>query len=257
EQEKNGWHVALSGDEVIGCCQVVFPRPHDAWLQWMRIAQIAQGGGIGGAFSDYIEAKARQGGALAVRLNTLPTNERVHYMMGGSRGFTEWARWTRFTRVDKSAADGLSAWRDVHRAEDPEEVMSWLDQQIGYRKSFEAITCPSDYRMTVSLDDQLVRDLTRRKMRSGIMVARSEGEIDGAALFAVGKGELRVLQVVAQSTLGGLAAVGAAVQEARAKESVSIQLAGTTSELLTEIEERFAKGNGVKRHDFYVFGKRI
>jgi N-acetylglutamate synthase-like GNAT family acetyltransferase len=257
EQDKEGWYVALSGDQVVGCCQVAFPRPTDAWLQWMRIAPTEQGGGIGGRFSDYIEAKARQGGARAVRLNTLPSNERVHYMMGGSRGFTEWARWTRMTRVDPHEAAILAAWRDVQRADDAGEVMSWLEEQVPYHKAFEAVTCPTDFRMTVSLDEELVRELTRKKSRNGIMVARTDGEIDGIALYAVRKGELRVLQVVAQTTLGGLAAVGGAVQTAKAREHVSIQLAGASNELVSALEERFCAGKGAKRHDFYVFGKRM
>jgi hypothetical protein len=102
-----------------------------------------------------------------------------------------------------------------------------------------------------------VRELSRKKSRNGIMVARSEGEIEGIALYAVRKGELRVLQVVAQTTLGGLAAVGGALQTAKAKESVSIQMSGPTSELVNELEARFCDNKGAKKHDFYVFGKRI
>ncbi|HEU4962338.1 MAG TPA: GNAT family N-acetyltransferase [Bacilli bacterium] len=256
--EPTGWHVAERDGVIVGCCQVVFPRPGDAWLQWMRIRPSEQGSGIGGAFSDYVEAQALRGGAKTVRLNTMVSNKRVHNMMGGARGYTEWARWTRLTGLSRSQAFSLARLREVSETTDADRVMEWLEAQEGHAAAFAAVTCPTDYKKTVSLDPALLRSLMRKKKgrRAGCVIAEQDGAIEGVALYAVRKGELRVLQLVASTKSGGLAAAGGAVSKARPRDRVSIQAAGAEEGLLRQLEAKFRK-NGSKRHDFYVFGKRL
>jgi N-acetylglutamate synthase-like GNAT family acetyltransferase len=256
EREPDGWYVAELGGKIVGCCQAVFPRPKDAWLQWMRISPQVQGGGIGGSFVDYVERRVAQLGAEVVRLNTLASNERVHAMMGGSRGFTEWARWTRWTHLRKKPAEELARLRPVSHAYDADAVLSWLEGQPGYRVSFEAVTCPGDFRKTVTLDRALLKELTGRRRRGGCVIAYGDGGIEAAALYAVKGRELRVLQVVAATTAGGLAAVAGALREAKQVESASVQAAGMTGELRRALHRSFA-GARTKKYEFYVFGKRL
>ncbi|ARU63401.1 hypothetical protein CBW65_22210 [Tumebacillus avium] len=256
EEEPDGWYVALVNGEVAGCCQAVFPRPKDCWLQWMRIGPKAQGSGVGGAFADYVDRQVQAKGADVVRLNTMLGNERVHGMMGGGRGYTEWARWTRWTRLAQKPSAGLTRLRPVSHADDADAVLAWLEGQVGYQASFAAVTCPDDFRKTVSLDRALLQELIRGKRRGGCVLAGSNGEIEAAALYAVQGRELRVLQLVAATTAGGLAAAAGALREAKPVERVSIQLAGASSELARAIQRSFA-GRHVKKHEFYVFGKRL
>lgn len=258
QREPSGWHVAVRDGMIVGCCQVVFPRPGDAWLQWMRVRPGEQGSGIGGAFSDYVEGQAVKGGARTVRLNTMVSNQRVHYMMGGVRRYTEWARWTRLTGLKREPAFAMARLRRVYEADDAEDVMEWLEEQEGHQAAFAAVTCPTDFKKTVSLDEALVRGLMRKVKgrRAGCVVAERDGEIEGVALYAVRKGELRVLQLVASTEAGGLAAAAGAVSQARPRERVSIQAAGCEEELLRKLEARLKKPGG-RWHDFYVFGKRL
>jgi len=257
-KEPTGWQVAVVDDQVLGCCQVVFPRRGDAWLQWMRIAPDAQGSGIGGAFSDYLERQAVLGGAQAVRLNTMTTNERVHYMMGGLRGYTEWARWSRLTGLRAAPA---REWLDLctvrrANAEELADVERWLERQVGHQRAFAAVTCPTDFRKTVSLDRTLLHELQASKGRQGLLIAEQQGEIAAVACYAVQGGELRVLQLVASTTAGGLAACAAALGQARRGEAVSVQTAGLVPDLLKTLYRSLRSKNG-RQHDFYVFGKRF
>ncbi|MFD2169114.1 GNAT family N-acetyltransferase [Tumebacillus lipolyticus] len=256
EKEPEGWYVAEQSGRIIGCCQAVFPRPADCWLQWMRIGKQAQGGGIGGSFVDYIERQVIARGAEAVRLNTMITNRVVHSMMGGSRGFTEWARWTRFTDLPRRRIKGKSGLRSVRHAEDAAEVIDWLEGQVGYRASFAAVTCPHDFQKTVSLDRALLKELIGSRERAGCVIAEKGDQIEAVALYRGNGRELRILQLVAASNAGGVAAVGRALQEAKQVERMSIQLAGASQELLGAIQRSFVGPKG-KQHDFYVFGKRF
>jgi N-acetylglutamate synthase-like GNAT family acetyltransferase len=257
ESSPEGWHVAVWRGQIAGCCQVVWPRSGHAWLQWMRISPHLQGSGIGGSFSAYVEKQAVRQGAKMIRLNTLPSNERVHYMMGGSLGYTEWSRWMRLGGVRRLPADRLEELCEVRRGDETDPVWVWLSGQSGFRSSFETVTCPSDFRKMVGLDRSLLGELIEAKTRKkGCMIAEHKGEIEGIALYAVRGGELRVLQVVAATERGGLAAAAGAVRAARRGEKVSIQVSGTSPELTDALLQLFG-GAGVKRHDFYVFGKPI
>ncbi|TCP54685.1 acetyltransferase (GNAT) family protein [Tumebacillus sp. BK434] len=255
-REPDGWYVAELKGEIVGCCQAVFPRPKDCWLQWMRIGPNTQGSGVGGAFADYLDRQVLAKGAEVVRLNTLPGNVRVHAMMGGVRGYTEWARWTRWNRLAQKPALGLARLRQVAHADDAEDVLAWLEGQVGYQASFAAVTCPDDFRKTVSLDRSLLQELIRGKKRGGCVLAGADGDMEAAALYAVQGQELRILQLVAATTAGGLAAAAGAIREAKPVERVSIQLAGASTELMRAIQRSFA-GPHLKKHEFYVFGKRL
>ncbi|ASS74838.1 hypothetical protein CIG75_07500 [Tumebacillus algifaecis] len=256
EQEPDGWYVAEQNGKILGCCQAVFPRPKDCWLQWMRIAPKAQGSGIGGAFTDYVDQQVKELGAEVVRLNTLPSNGRVHAMMGGARGYTEWARWTRWSHLPRKPAAQLTRLRAVSHTVDVSRVLHWLGGQVGYRASFEAVTCPHDFRKTVSLDRALLQELLGKRRRGGCVIAERHGQIEAVALYAVRTQELRVLQLVASTTAGGLAAAAGAVREAKPVERVSIQLAGASDELVRAIQRSFT-GRNRRKHQFYVFGKHL
>ncbi|MGB8956946.1 MAG: GNAT family N-acetyltransferase, partial [Tumebacillaceae bacterium] len=194
ELEPSGWYLAVLHGRVVGCCQAVFPRDGDAWLQWMRIDPEVQNSGVGGRFIDYVEERAVARGARALRLSTLSTNGRVHYLMGGLRGYTEWARWTRLEDLKRKAVRERVVRHDVQRAEDADEVMDWLVTQPGFHAAFEAVTCPTDFRKFVTLDWRLLAELIGARGRRGCMVARMDDEMEGVALYAVNDGELRVLQ---------------------------------------------------------------
>ena len=252
ELEPNGWYVAVLHGRVVGCCQAVFPRDGDAWLQWMRIEPEVQNSGVGGLFIDYVEERAVESGARFLRLSTLNTNGRVHYLMGGLRGYTEWARWTRLEELKRKAVRGLMVRHDVQPAEDADEVMDWLVAQPGFHAAFGAVTCPTDFRKFVTLDGRLLSELIGARGRRGCMVARIDDEMEGVALYAVSSGELRVLQVVAKSVDAGVAAVQGAVLLGRKKERLSVQVAGGKAELVSALSEVAGK-----RHDYYVFGKRV
>jgi N-acetylglutamate synthase-like GNAT family acetyltransferase len=251
------WFVAAIGKEVVGCCQTVFPRPREAWLQWMRIAPKWQGEGIGGRFTDYVEEQALRRGAEVIRLNTRLDNERVHAMMSG-RGYTERSRWTRLTGLQRDPTNKLLRLADaVYLTDDHEGVLNWLAGQVGYQMSFATVTCPSDFRKSVSLEGALLKELAQQGgSKKGIVVAEQEEEIAAVALYAVRGGELRVLQVVAETPDAGVAVVAGAVRIAKPGQRVSIQLAGAESALIKALFAHF-RGGKSKRHDFYVFGKRV
>lgn len=252
ELEPNGWYLAVLHGRVVGCCQAMFPRDGDAWLQWMRIDPKMQNSGVGREFIDYVEERAIERGARVLRLSTLNTNGRVHYLLGGLRGYTEWARWTRLEGLNRKAVRELAIRHEVQRAGDADEVMDWLVAQPGFQASFGAVTCPADFRKFVTLDWRLLAEMITARGRRGCMVARLDDEIEGVALYAVREGELRVLQVVAKTVDGGVAAVQGAVRLSRKKEALSLQVAGGTAELVSALSELARK-----RHDYYVFGKRV
>ena len=255
ELEPSGWYLAVKEGRVIGVCQAAFPRAGEAWLQWMRVDPETQDAGVGGKFIDYVEERSLARGARVLRLSTLDTNGRVHYLMG-ARGYTEWARWTRLERLSGKAVRKMVPLMAVEEAGDPDEVMEWLETQKGFHASFGAVTCPTDFRKFVTLDRRLVGELVRSKKRAGCMVARLNGEIQGVAPYAVRKGELRVLQVVAKSSEGGVAAVHGALSLGQKKEVLSVQTAGGTAEMVAKLF-RELKGVRSGRQDYYVFGKTV
>ncbi|MCX7571681.1 GNAT family N-acetyltransferase [Tumebacillus sp. DT12] len=255
--DPDGWYVALSGGEVVGCCQAVFPRKGEAWLQWMRIAPRRQGAGIGTRFTAYVEEQAMSRGAEVIRLNTRLGNERVRKMMQ-SLGFTARVRWTRWSGLRRDGASRLVRLvDDVYLTDDAETVQRWLRPQDGHLASHGTVTCPDDFRKTVSLDLPLLEELAEHEGRSkGVVVAEQDEEVAGIALYAVHQGELRVLQLVAATTDAGVAAAAGAVRMARPGERVTIQLAGADRELTDALRANFRTGHS-REHSFYVFGKEV
>lgn len=233
------------------------PRPGEAWLQWMRIAPKWQGNGIGTRFTEYVEEQAVQSGAEVVRLNTRLTNERVRKMMRGL-GYTERVRWTRLSDLRRDPASRLvQLVDDVYLTDDAATVHRWLRRQNRHLAPCGTVTCPDDFRKTVSLDLPLLEELAEYEGRSkGVVVAEQDEEVAAIALYAVDQGELRVLQLVAETTDAGVAAAAGAVRMARPGERISIQLAGSDLELTEALYANFRREKA-RTHSFYVFGKEV
>jgi N-acetylglutamate synthase-like GNAT family acetyltransferase len=252
----HGWYVALQKKEVAGFCQLVVPRVGDGWLQWLRLNQRIEGEEVGGALIDHMERMARGRGVKLLRIGTQSTHDPVHRRMGGMRGYTQGVRWTRMTRLQQEPARALVNLRRVEEVDHPASVLGWLRERVGYAASGAGVTSLGDLKQIVTLEEAFLTELFRHRGRSGIVAASQGGEIEAMALYAVCGGELRVLQVIAETTLGGLAATAGAVATARPRELVTFQVAGATPDLLTELHDKYAGKRSV-RQDFYVFSKDL